>query len=339
MGNTEVLVREALYAAEETGVEIAMIKLMDLDLRPCTGCLSCVESLMKGGPGRCIQKDDFAFLDEQFMDSDGVIVGAPVYVLGPNGLLKVVADRMGPTHDVSWRIEAKLIRENTGRTAGKGPDERAFKKRVAGLISVGGATTPHWASLGLPLMHFITFPPAVQVIDQVQYLGTAAVGNFVLTPERLERAKTLGRNVAEAMLKPVEERAWKGDAEGICPVCHNDLLTVTNGRNPVECPISSRDAERRRRSHHSDLQRGGAGPLPAHDRRQARTLGRGEHVGAGRVRPSRPRRDPRQGRGLRRSASRGARARGSRGPQPDRRLIIRSSHFSTTSHGWPKMTH
>ncbi len=237
MGNTEVLVREALYAAEEAGVEIAMIKLMDLDLRPCTGCLSCVESLMKGGPGRCIQKDDFAFLDEQFMDSDGVIVGAPVYVLGPNGLLKVVADRMGPTHDVSWRIQAKLIRENTGRTAGKGPDERAFKKRVAGLISVGGATTPHWASLGLPLMHFITFPPAVQVIDQVQYLGTAAVGNFVLTPERFERAKTLGRNVAEAMLKPVEERAWKGDAEGICPVCHNDLLTVTNGRNPVECPI------------------------------------------------------------------------------------------------------
>jgi NADPH-dependent FMN reductase len=122
MGNAEVLVREALLAAEEAGVEVALIRLLDLDLKPCTGCKSCIESLMKGGAGNCIIKDDFPFLDEQIMQSDGVILGSPVFVLGAHGIVKPLADRMGPGHDLAWRIEARDIREESGRTEGKGPD-------------------------------------------------------------------------------------------------------------------------------------------------------------------------------------------------------------------------
>ena len=235
MGNTEVLVREALLAAEEAGAEVSLIRLLDLDLKPCTGCKSCVESLMKGGAGNCIIKDDFPFLDDQMLESDGIILASPVFVLGAHGIVKLLADRMGPGHDLAWRIGAKNIREESGRTEGRGPDERSFKRRVGGFISVGGALTKNWLSLALPSMHLFAFPSHITVVDQMQIYGTTAIGNVVLTPDALERAQELGRNVAETLLKPEEEPRWFG-AGGVCPVCHCDLVTITDG-TLVECAV------------------------------------------------------------------------------------------------------
>lgn len=235
MGNTEALTREALMAAEAAGVEVSLVRLLDLDLRQCTGCKSCVESLMKGGSGNCIIKDDFPFLDDLIMESDGVILGAPVFVLGAHGVVKLLSDRMGPSHDLAWRVGARNIREETGRTAGKGPDERSFKRHVGGFISVGGASTTNWLSMALPSMHCFAFPSHIRVVDQMQISGTTAIGSVVLTPDALERAQLLGRNVAEAMLSDEQAPAWKG-AEGVCPVCHCDLLTITGG-SLVECAV------------------------------------------------------------------------------------------------------
>jgi hypothetical protein len=107
---------------------------------------------------------------------------------------------------------------------------------VAGFISVGGASTPYWVTLGLPLMHLFTFPSHIKVVDQMQVTATTEYGNVVLEPAPFERARTLGRNVAEAMFKPDGELEWKGDDEGMCPVCHSNLFSIT-GSNPVECPI------------------------------------------------------------------------------------------------------
>lgn len=236
MENTEVLVKEALMGAEESGAEVGMMRLLELDIKPCTGCTSCAQSLIQGGAGKCVIKDDLHILDEQLMECDGVVLGAPVYVLGPPGLLKVICDRIGPSHDVSWRMEAKKIRAAKGKSQDKGPDERSFKKRVAGFISVGGASTPNWLSLGLPLMNLFTFPSHITVVDQMQVLATTQYGNVVMNELAIARARSLGRNVAEAMGKPISDVEWTGDEPGTCPVCHSNLLIVTR-RNPVECPI------------------------------------------------------------------------------------------------------
>jgi multimeric flavodoxin WrbA len=234
MQNTEILVKEAMMAAEELGVDVGMIRLLDLDIKPCNGCTLCVQSLMKGGPGKCAIKDDLHFVDEQLMACDGLILGAPVYVLGPPGLLKVICDRFGPSHDYAFRMEAKKIRDTKGK--GKGPDERSFKDRVAGFISVGGAITPNWLSLGLPMMNLFTFPSHINVVDQMQVLGVGRTGHVVLNDEAMARARELGRHVAEAMSKPNNEAKWMGDEQGTCPVCHSNLMTVPK-KNPVECAI------------------------------------------------------------------------------------------------------
>ena len=275
MGNTEVLVREALLAAEEAGAEVALIRLLDLDLRPCTGCKSCVESLMKGGAGNCIIKDDFPFLDDQIMESDGVILGSPVFVLGAHGIVKLLADRMGPGHDLAWRIGARKIREESDRTEGKGPDERSFKRRVGGHISVGGALTKNWLSLGLPSMHLFAFPSHITVVDQMQVSGTTAFGNVVLTPDALERARALGRNVAGTMLKPEEGQGWGGD-EGMCPVCHCNLITYHRWESRrVRGVRHRRDVDSGRgRSDLDRVQRRGAEAVASRNGRQTGTLGR-----------------------------------------------------------------
>ena len=231
-GTNEILVKEALMAAEEMGVEVGFIRMLDLDIKPCKGCTTCAMSLFEGGEGKCVIKDDLAFVDEQVMESDGLIIGAPVYVLGPSGLFKIVADRWGPSHDLVWRIEAKKIAAAKGKA---GPDERSFKNRVGGIMCTGGASTPHWLSLGLPLMYLLTFPSGITVVDQMQVLAISQLGSVALHEKVLERARKLGRNVAQAMGKPISEVKWMGDA-GTCPVCHSNLLTVTN-KNPVECPI------------------------------------------------------------------------------------------------------
>jgi multimeric flavodoxin WrbA len=234
MQNTEILVKETLRAGEELGVEVGMIRLLDLDIKPCTGCVNCVRSLMQGGPGKCVIKDDLHIVDEQLMECDGLILGSPVFVLTPHGLLKVISDRFGPAHDYAFRMEAKKIRDAKGK--GKGPDERSFKNRVAGFISVGGAVTSHWLSLGLPLMNLFTFPSHIQIVDQMQVLGVSQWGHVVLNDEAMRRAWKLGQNVAQAMGKSEREVAWMGDEPGTCPVCHSNLLTVTK-KNPVECAI------------------------------------------------------------------------------------------------------
>lgn len=231
MDNTEVLVKEALMAAEEQGVGVKFIRLQDFDIKPCRGCGSCIKSLFRGGKGRCVIDDDLHILDEEIMECDGLILGSPVYTMAPTGQLKTVCDRFGPTHDVYARLEAKKLNDKKGI----GPDERSFKKRVGAFISVGGGAK--FVYMALPLMNLFTFPLQIKIVDQMQLAG-AWYGSVVAREgaETLERAGRLGRNVAQFMGKPLSEVKWMGDEQGTCPVCHSNMLIVTK-KNPAVCPI------------------------------------------------------------------------------------------------------
>jgi multimeric flavodoxin WrbA len=81
LSNTEILVKEALIGAEEMGVEVEIVRLMDLNIKPCTGCNACVISLFeKGGAGDCVIKDDdFKIIDDRILECDGITIGSPVY--------------------------------------------------------------------------------------------------------------------------------------------------------------------------------------------------------------------------------------------------------------------
>jgi multimeric flavodoxin WrbA len=235
MSNTEILVKEALMGAEEMGAEVELVRLMDLNIKPCTGCNSCVIDLFeKGGSGACVIKnDDFKFIDEKILDCDGLVLGSPVYEKSLQGLLKVLNDRMGPSHDMAFRIIAKKIREEKGITTGKGPDERSFKPRVASLFAVGGSD---WTTLALPLMQIFVLPMNMKIVDQQLFNWVALPATVVLKEQMLARARRSGRHIVESLQKPLEEAPYGGE-RGRCPVCHSNVLELKKKSEPVICAV------------------------------------------------------------------------------------------------------
>lgn len=237
MSNTEIMVKEALMGAEETGAEVEFVRLQDLHIKPCTGCNSCVIDLFERcGSGRCVIKnDDLGFIDEKIMECDGLVLGSPIYEKTPTGQLKTLNDRMGPSHDQGFRLITKKRREEMGITEGEGPDERSFKPRAASLIAVGGS---EWDTLALPVMSLFTLSMQIEVVDRilVNWIGLPRV--VALRDDLLERARRSGRHVAETLQRPIEEAEYIGEP-GLCPICHSKLIEVRNDRDvyPAICGI------------------------------------------------------------------------------------------------------
>jgi multimeric flavodoxin WrbA len=218
MGNSEILVKEALMGAEELGADVEILRLMDLTIKPCTGCESCMVRMQKREPAECVIKDDdMLFLVEKFR-SDGVIVGAPVYFLGPPGYLKVVTDRMLP-HWVNYTLEAAKAGE---------------KRRVGGIISVGGGDHS-WVPMGLSLMKVLTFTELF-IVDQLRVTFAARPGQVLLDEKLMGKARNLGRNVVKGLDVPIKDRKFLGDDPGFCPVCQSDLL-IPGKKSLIECAI------------------------------------------------------------------------------------------------------
>lgn len=233
-GNSELILREALDAARQTaGVAVELLRLQDLTIGGCTGCISCLMNMGRGGAGRCTQhpEDDFGFIENKFYECDALIVALPVYSLGSSGLFKALCDRFGPSHDAAF---AELNRKQNGGASDY--DQRIFKPRVGAFISVGGAPMSNWVSLGLPLMHQLTFPMNVQIVDQMQVLRAGPAGHVVMQPDTLARARRLGEAVTANIGKREGETTWHGDGQGICPVCHGDLM-VLRGASTIECAV------------------------------------------------------------------------------------------------------
>ena len=73
---SEFLAKTALMGAAEAGAEVQAINLLNLNLKPCTGCKFC-HMFENGTNGDCVLKDDLPWLDEQIMASDAVVVSCP----------------------------------------------------------------------------------------------------------------------------------------------------------------------------------------------------------------------------------------------------------------------
>ena len=233
MKNSEIMVKQVLKRMEERGYETQFIRMLDLDIKPCTGCSACVGGLLSGGGGRCVQKDDFHIVEEAIMECDALVVCAPVYVWAPCGLFKVICDRMGPSFDLAFRTAADEMAKAQGKESPIDP--RFFKKRAAAYLSVGGARTKNWTSLGLPQLYEIG-SMGLNVVDAVNVYATMDYEHVVGNEEVMERMTSVGDHLADALETEGGLDKWYGD-EGVCPVCHMDLLTILPGGNKVECPI------------------------------------------------------------------------------------------------------
>lgn len=238
--NTDILVKEALYGAK-AGVPDAEIKFINtqrLTIDRCIGCGACSTALEKGKDNDCIIKDDFQMVEEAIREADAIILGAPVYVLQPVGQFKNVVDRFSCRHDVS-AINWVLDKRRSGEAPGDPdafPQER-LRRRTVSYISVGGAHTSNWVSMGTATLHLFGFPVMMKVVGNYNAYDMGHIGNPYLDEELIQNMREMGRRTAEAYSMEDHEIEWFGpQGNGTCPVCHQNLLTV-NGTTTVECPI------------------------------------------------------------------------------------------------------
>ena len=124
------------------------------------------------------------------------------------------------------------------KPAFEGADYTLLQSSFGALITVGGALTQNWLAFAMPTMYEFTMSMGIDVVDKYQYFGAMAHEHVVGNQEVMDRMVKLGQNISEAVHSTGEEMSkWRGNEEGICPVCHCDMLTMVHNKNQVECPV------------------------------------------------------------------------------------------------------
>ncbi|MDT8903169.1 flavodoxin family protein [Anaeroselena agilis] len=97
-GNTEYYLRLFLSELAAKGIETEFLWLGDKRILPCKGCYGCLEHKA------CVQQDDFEEIFARMQAADAIIVGSPVYVSKPTGLLASLLERVTFSARASGRM-------------------------------------------------------------------------------------------------------------------------------------------------------------------------------------------------------------------------------------------
>ena len=85
--NTYNILQQIEKLLKSEGIDSEIINLFDYKINDCLGCEACVREAC------CGQIDDMAVLMRRILDSDGIILGSPVYLNSVSSKFKTFADR------------------------------------------------------------------------------------------------------------------------------------------------------------------------------------------------------------------------------------------------------
>lgn len=177
-GNTTILVKEALKAAENAGADTELINLGNAEIEPCIACDICKST------GECAIYDDVPSILTKLIESQGMIIGSPVYFGNVTAQLKMLMDRSRPL-----RMDFKL------------------KNKVGGAISVGGSRNGGQETTISAIHEFMLIHDVIIVGDgaPLAHYGGTGVGGAKEEAGSdevgLETSKNLGGRVAELAIK------------------------------------------------------------------------------------------------------------------------------------------
>jgi hypothetical protein len=91
----------------------------------------------------------------------------------------------------------------------------------------------------MPMMYEFTFPLGIDVVDTVEYYGAMAHESVLGYPKMMDRMRKVGANIVDSLKADKEEERirWRGEEEGVCPVCHTRLLQVSHDSLSVDCVV------------------------------------------------------------------------------------------------------
>lgn len=100
--NTYGLLKSVEVLLQHKGYKTELITLSDYKIDFCKGCQACI---LKEG---CMIKDDVALIMQKIIESDGLVIGTPVYLNNMSGILKAFIDRT-----CSWFHRSKVAQKPT----------------------------------------------------------------------------------------------------------------------------------------------------------------------------------------------------------------------------------
>ncbi len=219
-GNAEVLAREALLGAQEAGASIALVRLPELHIEPCDGCLKCAL-----GRGTCPLDDDMAWLLEQVQASDALLLTAPTYFLGPAATVKLVVDRL-------------LMRASTLAAPAAEEKPREGSEPSRGLRQVGAAIAvcgvQEWRGVTLSFLVSLVQGLGFRPLDGF-YAYAPGPGEVLLDEALMARVHQLGQRLALGRVERLSP-----DEENVCPTCYGDAFVLRG--DVAICPICGREA-------------------------------------------------------------------------------------------------
>ncbi|MGD2041302.1 MAG: flavodoxin family protein [Anaerolineae bacterium] len=206
-GNSDLLVRQALLGAQAEGAAIQVLRLTDLDLASCTGCMRCV---IGGKP--CPLEDDMSWLIETIQDADGLVVAAPTYFLGVAAVIKLILDRLLM---VTGRVDTPL-------------------PRTRPAIAIATAGLHDWRGVTLPYLNALSAALGFRPTGSLTAIAPGP-GEVLLDDELMATVLELGRRIGQGSLDsdPVPVN--------VCPICRCDAFFLHNER--AICPICGHQAD------------------------------------------------------------------------------------------------
>lgn len=210
-GTSELLARQALAAATKDGkFEGAIIRVSDLNIHFCTGCLLCkVNARYRGGVDKCVLKDDFIWAFETMANSVGLIFSMDSINGFTYGDMVSMMQRFG-----------------TGYLT-RGP-KPILPKAHGVLISSFDDEVKNATFVTRHMQNFYTgFGPRVA---RELFTNVPTVGDGILVNQQaLGRAAGVGAAVARSAEKIMGDPSMAfvlPQSPGMCPSCGLDLIEI-----------------------------------------------------------------------------------------------------------------
>jgi multimeric flavodoxin WrbA len=174
-GNTQILIDEAVKELEKNKIEVERIMVTDYDILPCTGCDACSKKRWA-----CPISDDAIEVLKKMADSDGILIGSPVYCGGVTAQLKALLDRTVIPYQGA-----------------------ELKDKVGGAITVGGAKNGGQELTLMQLNAFFLMHDMVVASAEGGNYGGMATGNdrgeVKEDEEGMKKARAVGTRMAHLL--------------------------------------------------------------------------------------------------------------------------------------------
>ena len=202
LGNTEILIKEALMGAEAEGAEVEILRLTDYEIQACRGDAICLFNTQP-----CHIQDDFNYLLGRMSESEGIILGTPIYALESTAIIKQFLDRVIFASTFYSKLRGKPV------------------------AIISPYATRGWTSYAFLQPNMIFLCLGMNIIHRA-LIHAQGLREVAFDEKSLNKANNIGRDLVKAI--KTGDTTYRGE-KGICPVCHDTNIRILKDMETIEC--------------------------------------------------------------------------------------------------------